>query len=94
MSNTWDYEITKEECKLLCKVIDKCRIKTSLNKESIIDELRYAVSDDNGNAQLYPREWEYVYQAVDNKLNGTRIQQRDVLQGLYEGLTVLRKKHE
>lgn len=94
MSNSYTYSLTDAESSILQKVIDKCRVKTRLNKESMIDELQYASEEDDGQVQLYPLEWNYIITAVEDKLSKSRIQDRDVLEDLLHELKKLRKTYE
>lgn len=89
MSNSVVYNISLKDSKLLCRTIDKCRIKTNLNKESIIDEVIYAASADDGNVQLYAIEWLYIIDALKDKLKGKRIQDREELDDLLQDIQKL-----
>ncbi len=90
MSNSVVYNLSLSDSKILCRTIDKCRIKTNLNKESIIDEILYAVSADDGNVQLYAIEWLYIIDALKDKLKGKRIQDREALDDLLHDLLKLK----
>lgn len=89
MSSSVTYKISLQDSKLLCRTIDKCRVKTNLNKESMIDEILYAVSADDGNVQLYAIEWFYIIDALKDKLKGKRIQDREELDDLLHDIKKL-----
>lgn len=92
MSNSITIEMSKTEAKVISRVIDKCRVKTRLNKESIIDEIGYGVDEDDGCVQLYAMEWLYIQTALEDKLSGTRIQDRDTMEDFLHTIKKLKIK--
>ena len=90
MSNSVIFNVSKEEAKVMKRIIDKCRIKTNLNKESIIDEILYAVSADNGDVQLYRIEWLYIIDCYEDKLKQKKVQGREDLEDMLHSLKKLR----
>ena len=94
MSNSVIFNVTLEEAKVMKRIIDKCRVKTNLNKESMIDEILYAVSADEGNVQLYRMEWLYIIEAYEDKLKQKKVQGREDLEAMLHALKKMKLKAE
>ncbi len=63
----------------LAVIVDKCRIKTTLVKMSIIDELEFCMETPDEPTGLYVREWSYIIEAVDEKLKSKQTKMYDEL---------------
>lgn len=72
--------------KRLIVIVDKCRIKTTLIKMSIIDELEFCLEESDDSIGLYVREWSYIIDAIDEKLKSKQTAMYDELLAFRENL--------